>query len=53
MLKITIKVQENKDKKTAKLLVSYPTKEDYEKATKIEKMSVATVQAKLNSIFED
>ena len=35
MLKITIKIQENKGKENAKMTISYPNKEEYEKATKI------------------
>lgn len=53
MLKITIKLQENKDKKTCKMIVSYPLKEQYEKATKLEKMAVANIQTKLNETFNE
>ena len=53
MLKITIKIQENKGKENAKMTISYPNKEEYEKATKIEKMCVATIQTKLNETFNE
>lgn len=53
MLKITIKLQENKTKDSAKMTISYPNKEEYEKASQIEKMAVATIQAKLNETFKE
>lgn len=51
MLKITISVQGNKSKQNAKMTVSYPTKEQYEKATELEKMAIATIQSKLTETF--
>ena len=53
MLKITIKVQENKGKENAKMTISYPNKEEYEKATQIEKRCVAIIQTKLNETFNE
>lgn len=53
MLKITIKLQENKGKETCKMTISYPEKEQYDKATKLEKMAVANIQTMLNETFNE
>lgn len=53
MLKIIISLKANRGNKSAKMEISYPNKEDYEKANDIEKMACATIQAKLNETFSE